>query len=125
MAIDPRWRPSGYPAAPVFRAAAFCRFHLSHVRRDGLAVVTLGHHVGRGGRLEPMGQGLNYMTWVASVEWPPEDAEGAPKRPKVAFYDRAGANDWRVAESQHMAMLDVWADKAPGEPIAALDEAFS
>lgn len=109
-----RWRATGYPVASPFAGVNFCRFRLVHVRDDGLAVITLGHYQSRG-KLEPIGQGYNFVSWVALVEEEEakDEATGeiTHKTAKRYEFERCGSNSWRVAEQQHHALLEEWEHK--------------
>ncbi len=98
-----RWSPSGYPAPDLFAGAYACRFRLCHVRDDGLVVMTVGHQTSRGGRLEPVTNGFNFVSFVAS---PAPDGTA-----EMTEHARAACNDARTAEAQHMALLDEWNER--------------
>lgn len=116
-----KWRATGYFEPRIFPGAAFCRYRLCHVRDDRLIVLTLGHYVTKG-RLEYVGDGHNFVTWVFRVEdGAEEESEDGARKAKLLVFDRHGANHWAVAESQHYATLDVW-EHEPAKPEDAKPE---
>jgi len=99
------WRPSGYPTAGAYAGSWYCRFRLCHVRDDGLEVCTLGHYTGKGGRLEPIMPGFNYVSYVM---WPGSEGTDAQE------VERAACNDAATATAQHLTLLDKYAVEARG-----------
>ncbi len=97
-----RWSPRGYPPPDLFAGAFQCRFRMVHERDDGLVVLTCGDQRARGGRLEPVTTGFNFVSFVAA----PTNADG-----EMGELARAACNDARTAEAQHLALLKEWEDR--------------
>ena len=125
MATKSRWRATGYPAIRMFPGQGACAFRLSHVRDDGLAVVTLGDYRPRN-RLEYIqGHSYCFVTWVALEE--PEEVEDATgeivRKAKRYEFERAGANNWSSATALHYSLLEHWEHREADKAEAKMPEA--
>ena len=92
-----RWTAIGYPAGRLYPGTYACRYRLTHIRDDGLVLMTLGDQRNRDGRLSPVLAGFHFMTIV-----------GRQDRDEPDVIVRTPHSDHEEASARHASMLAEW-----------------
>lgn len=96
-----RWGQTGYAEPGLFPGANACRFRLTHVRDDGLVLMTVGDQQVRSGRTGPVFDGWYFMSLIGRLVRPGE-VEIAHRQTWPTAAD---------AEDGHAALLQEWENR--------------